>query len=274
MPCITISSLSYASGRTIVHNSATRLGYELIDQEVFQDAARASGLSEAKLLRAFHEAPSFFGVSTAARKRHIAHVSAALAKRLLKDDVIYHGPFGHVLIPGVSHVLKVRVFAQREDRVATKVKRDAGLSVAEAEKALLKEDKQRAALAKQVFGFDDEDTSLFDLLIDTSQVDVDMAVDIIANTVKLQRYQPMTYSVRCLENLELSLRARASLVDLDTEVEVEADNGTVRVRTRVGGGTGKKLAEMRQRIETLDGVKRIEVEALEHRLRRVSGGMG
>jgi cytidylate kinase len=268
---ITISRLSYTSGRAIAHNVATALGYELADQEVFQSASSAWGIPEAKLLRAFQEAPAFFGMSASTRKRLIPLVSAELAAKLLKDDVVYHGPFGHVLVTGVSHVLKVRIFAQLEDRVANRVKRESGLSTAEAERAILHADRQRLQLAKEVFNVDDEDAAPFDLVINTSQVDVDTASDIITGTVKLKRYQPMTYSVRCMENLELSLRARAHLVDLDPNVLVEADNGNVRIRSRGGGWSARKKAtEMRQRTAVLEGVTSVDVEMVEDTLGRMA----
>jgi cytidylate kinase len=242
------------------------LGYELLDREVFREASSVSGIPEDKLLNAFQKAPAFFAMSSAARKRSIAHVSAALAKHLLKDNVVYHGPFGHVLVPGVSHVLKVRIFAQREDRAATKVKRETNLSAADAEKTILREDKQRSTLAKQVFGVDDEDTDLFDLVINTSQVDADTATEIIVNTVKLNRYQPMTYSMRCMERLELALRTRASLVGVDPDVEVQVENGHVRVRTRLRS-EGKQRA-MREKAAALEGVADVEIEVLEDSLSR------
>jgi hypothetical protein len=199
----------------------------------------------------------------------ISLVSAVLAKKLLDDNVVYHGPFGQVLVTGVSHVLKVRIVAQLEDRVANKVKREGGLSAAEAERAILREDRERLQLAKQVFNLDDDDAALFDLVINTSQVDVDTASDIITGTVKLKRYQPMTYSVRCMENFELSARARAHLIDLDPNVLVEADNGKVRIRTRGGGwSTRKKVSEIRQRTANLEGVKSVDVEAVEDTLGR------
>lgn len=271
MSSITISRLSCTSGRAIAHNVATALGYELVDQEVFQSASSRWGIPEAKLLRAFHEAPAFFGMSASTRKRLIPLVSAELAARLLKDDVVYHGPFGHVLVSGVSHVLKVRIFAQLEDRVANKVKREGGLSAAEAERAILHADRQRLQLSKHVFSVEDDDAARFDLVINTSQVDVDTAVDIITGTVKLKRYQPMTYSVRCMENLELSARARAHLIDLDPDIVVEADNGNIRIRTRGGGWSARKKAtEMRQRTATLEGVKSIDVEVVEDTLGRMA----
>ena len=35
----------------------------------------------------------------------------------VKDNVVYHGLAGQFLVAGVSHVLKVRIMAEMEDRV-------------------------------------------------------------------------------------------------------------------------------------------------------------
>ncbi len=269
MPCIMISRLSYSSGKAIAHKAASHLGYECIDQEVFQKAAAESGVSEAKLARAFQEPPSFFGMSPAVRRCSIAHVSAALARRLLGDNVVYHGSFGHLLIPGISHVLKVRIFAPRQDRIATKIKRETGISAGEAERVILRRDKQRIKLARLVFKVDDDDPTPFDLMINTSQMDEDTAVGVISGAVKLKRYQPMTYSLRSMENLELSVRVRAFLTDLDPDVKVQAENGNLRLRSRVGK---KRLAEMRQRVSNLEGVKGVEVDAVEDIFGQLAGG--
>ncbi len=272
MTCILISRLSYTSGRAIAHDAAAKLGYEVIDKEIFQEASVTSGVAESKLLKAFQNPPTLFGMSSSTRKRYVVHVSAALAKRLLKGNVIYQGPFGYPLITGVSHVLKIRIFAQREDRVATMVEREQGLSAAEAEKAILKQDGARAALAKQVFQAEDNDASLFDLMINTSQVDTVSAVEIITNTAKLKRYQPMTYSIRCMENLELCLRVRAHITDVDVDAEVASDGGSVRIRVHGGGGLKKrKLSEIEQRVASLEGVETVRVEMVDDSLGRIAG---
>jgi len=264
MPCIAISRLSFTSGKAIADKVASQLGYECVDREVFQDAAANSGLTEEKAARALQEPPSFFGMSAASRKRAIAHVSAALARRFRAGDVVYRGPFGHLLIPGISHVLKVRIFATREDRIEAKLEREPAVSAEEAERAIVKDDKYRLKLARLVFNADDDDPNLFDLVVNTSQVDVDTAVDIIAGTAKLKRYQPMTYSLRAMEDCELSLRARASLIDLDPDVSAQAENGRLRLRSRIRSAdrAGKRqLAEMRQRASALEGVEDVEMES-------------
>jgi cytidylate kinase len=266
VPCITISRLSYTSGGTIAEKVARSLSYELLSDEVFREASSASDLSEDKLWRAFREPPTFFGMSSATRKRAIAHVSAALAKHFLNDGVVYHGPFGHVIVPGVSHVLKVQIVARREDRVAAKVEREPNLSKEAAEKAISREDTQRSSLEKQIFGVDENSADLFDLVVDTSQMDIESATETIVNTVKLQRYQPMTYSIRCMENLELSLRIRACLAELDPDADVVVENGDVRVRSRVR--TEGKQRAMREKVATLEGVNKVEMEVLEDSLIR------
>jgi cytidylate kinase len=243
----------------VAANVASSLNYEVIDREVFQDASDASGLPADKLLAAFREPPSFFGMSAAMRKQSIAHVSAALVKRLLKDNVVYLGPFGYVLLPGISHVLKVRINAGTKDRVASKMEKT-HLSESDAKKTLLREDKQHASLAKQVFGVNEEDADLFDLVVNTSEVDEDAATEIILKTVKLKRYQPMTYSIQCIENLELSLRARALLVGDDPDVDVQVEDGVLRVRTRVRAD-GKRRA-MREKASALVEAKSVEIQSI------------
>jgi hypothetical protein len=190
---------------------------------------------------------------------------------LLPDNVVFHGPFAHCLVQGISHVLKVRVFAHVQDRVALKVKQEGG-STREAGKAIVATDRARLLLAKLAFGVDDDDPSLFDLVLNTSQVDPETAIGLIAETVGHKRYQPMTYSQKCLENLELSQRARAALVDLDPEVVVQAESGQLRIRTRSAGrGKARRLAQIRERVATLSGVSGVEVETVADLLDHLTG---
>ena len=262
MPIVVISRLSYTSGEAIAQNVASQLGYECIDQEVFQDASQRSQMPLEKIRKAFYGAPSLFGTSLADRKRSIAHVQAALSARFLKDNVVFHGPFGHLLIKGVSHVMTVRILASKEDRIALKVKSE-GCSSKEAEKAISRDDKQRLSMAREVFGADDDDSKSFNLMINTSEVDVDTAVRTIAETVNHERYRPMTYSLQFMKDLELSCRLKASLVDLDPDVAVQARKGDVRIRTKVSGrAKEKRLREIQRRTEGQDGVTVVEIEAV------------
>jgi cytidylate kinase len=59
-----------------------------------------------------------------------------------KDNVVYHGLAGHFFLQDISHVLKVRVIADLEDRVKEELKRE-GISAEEARYILKKDDDER-----------------------------------------------------------------------------------------------------------------------------------
>jgi cytidylate kinase len=262
MATVIVSSLSYTSGEDIARGAASALGYEYVGEDVYEDASRRSGIPLEKIRKALLGAPSLLGRSTSARRRAFAHVQAAVAERLLKEDVVFHGPFGHLLVVGVSHVLTVRVLAPVEDRVSVKMKSE-GCARKEAEKSIAREDALRLSIAGEIFGVSDDDTGRFDLVINTAEADSASSVGIIVETAKQERYKPMTYSIQRMEDIELSCRVRAALVDLDPEVRVEAKKGEVRIRARSSGrSTEKKMGEIRLIAEKQKAVTKVDVEAV------------
>jgi cytidylate kinase len=269
---ISISRLPYTRGEAIARSAAARLGYACINDEVFRDAAQRSGLPQARLESAFRDAPVLFGMSRVTRRICAAHVRAALAAYFIQDNVVYHGPFGAHLIHDVSHLLRVRIHAELEDRIALKQERE-GCAAAEARRAILKQDKMRGALAMALFSASDDEKSLFDLDINTSSTDVDAAVDAIVETIGHRRYQPMTYSVGRLRAEDLSNRVRVSLLDLDPEVEVRSVGGHVTVRLRTGGMLrSRRIRVARERASQVEGVREVKVEIVEDVLDRIVGG--
>ena len=60
MAIITISRGSYSKGKEIAEKVAQQLGYECIARDVLLEATEEFNVPEAKLVRALHDAPSFF----------------------------------------------------------------------------------------------------------------------------------------------------------------------------------------------------------------------
>jgi cytidylate kinase len=264
MPIVIVSQLSNTGGETIVRNAAERLGYSLAGDEVFDEASRRSGIPADKLRKALFDAPSLFGMSPAARRRSAAYVQAAMATRLLEDGVVFHGPYGHVMIEGISHVIKVRIAAPLEYRAASLAERER-CGAKEAEKMLAREDAQRASIADLLFGVDESDPALFNLVIDAAGTDAAAAARLIAETALQERYRPNTYSRKSMADFELTCRIRAALVGLDPDVQVQASQGEVRIRTRTGGrAKEKRIQEIRGIVEAHEGVSKVEIEALTH----------
>lgn len=273
MSIITISRRTYSRGKEIAEKVARLLEYECAGRKVLQAASRDYGVPEEKLYKATHEAPSFLGMTPVARKKYIAYVKAAFAAYMLKDNVVYHGPAGEILIQGVSHLLRVRINADLDDRIALRMERD-GIPEKDARKKILSDDEKHVKLMKWVYGRDDTDASLYDLVINVSQIDVDKAVEIIASTVNHNKFQPMTYSIKMMKNIELSCRVTANLIDIDPDIRVRSEEGKVHIHTKASGRAMKKNASIiKERAMKLPGVVNVEVHMSEDLFERMAGEM-
>lgn len=63
-------------------------------------------LPEIKLIRAIHDAPGILERFSHSKQSYLAYIRAALAQRISNDNVVYHGLAGHVMLKGISGVLK------------------------------------------------------------------------------------------------------------------------------------------------------------------------
>ena len=46
-----------------------------------------------------------------------ALATSILCEKSLNNNIVYHGRTGHLLLPGVDHILKIRVIADMESRI-------------------------------------------------------------------------------------------------------------------------------------------------------------
>jgi len=130
MAIITISRGSYSKGKEVAERVAARLGYDCISREVLLEASKRFNIPEMQLTRAIHDAPSILDRFQHSKQAYIAYIRSALTQQVKKDNIVYHGLAGHLLLKGVPHVLKVRITARLEDRIAAEMSRE---SIAEHE---------------------------------------------------------------------------------------------------------------------------------------------
>ncbi|MDL1963858.1 MAG: cytidylate kinase-like family protein [Deltaproteobacteria bacterium] len=263
MSIITITAGSYSNGKQIAESAAKRLKYEYADSEIILSLVSGEfGVSESDLARVLKEAPSGVGMFSKARPEYIIFIETLLAEYLLKNNIVYYGVVGLSLIKEISHVLKVRIIANLEDRITTgmklyKISRD------KAGKIIKKEDEEQAKWAAAVYDIDLMDPNLYDLAINIGHIksnDVEDAIETIVSTVKHKKFQPMTYSLRCMKNIAISCRVRATLTDIDSKMQVKSDEGTVYIYTRaIKKKAQNKALEMKQKVMKIEGVKHVEV---------------
>ena len=200
MAIITISRGSYHRGREVAEKVAQKLGYECLSRDILLEASEEFNIPEIKLIRAIQDAPSILDRFTRQKEKYVAYIRAALLKHVQKDNVVYHGLFGHFFLQDIPHVLKVRIVADLETRVADEVKRE-GISESKAREVLMKDDEERRKWALQLYGADWWDATLYDLVIHLKTIKVDDAVDLLYHIVQLPGFQTTPESQDAINNL-------------------------------------------------------------------------
>src|SRR3974390_1909295 len=117
MSIITISRGTYHRGREVAEKLAQKLGYACLSREILLEASEEYNIPEIKLIRAIQDAPSILDRLTHQKEKYVAFIRAALLKHVQKDNVVYHGLFGHFFLQGIPHVLKARIVGDLDARV-------------------------------------------------------------------------------------------------------------------------------------------------------------
>jgi len=261
MSIITISRGSYSRGKEVAEKVAKELGYRCLSRdEIIEEASDEFNIPEVKLIQAIRDAPSILDRFTYGKQRFVAYFRATLLDHLRADNAVYHGLAGHFFLKGVSHVLKVRVIADMEQRAKLEMERRGG-SYQEALQSLKKDDEERKRWSRHLYGLDTMDPSLYDLVIHIKKIDVEDAVGLICQAVRSKHFQTTPESKQIMEDLVLSSAVNAALISLKPDIEVSANDGHVFVKTRALVSQRASLSQQITKAATgLPGVKSIEID--------------
>jgi len=259
---ITISTDRYTKGTEIAEKVAQKMGYECVSREVILSAAEKYGVPEMKLMKAIKDTPTILDMFSRERLRYMAYIKAVVADYMVKNDIVYHGLVGHPIIRGVSHVLKVRIIANLEDRIRLEMDHE-NVSEEKARKIITNMDDQQKKWGKAVYGIDVTNPIFYDLIINVGRIwldDTEDAVETIVDTAGHKKFHPNTYSINCLKNIALSCRVKAALIEKDSKVEVKSDKGNVFVYTKTMKRKNQKQGlAFKEEIMKIEGVEHVEV---------------
>jgi cytidylate kinase len=233
MAIITISRGSYSRGKEIAEKVAERLDYY---------------------------APSVLDRFSHGKERYVAFIQQALLEQVQGDNVVYHGLAGHFFLRGVSHVLKVRIIADMEDRVHLEMNRE-GINEKEARRILKKDDEERRHWALSLYGVDTVDSSLYDLVINVAAMEVECAVEIICHIAPSSPcFETTAASQAGLQNLLLAARVRSAVICEWPNARLSAADGVVFIDVEAPLSQENKVREQVMTIaSTVTGVAEVRV---------------
>ncbi len=252
MSIITVSRGSYSRGKEVAEKVGERLGYQVLSREVILEASKEFNVSEIKLVRAIHDAPSILDRIGYKKDKYFAFVRSAILQHFRKDNVVYCGLAGHFFAKDIPHVLKVRIIADLDERIRGEVKRE-GISRKEALHIIKDDDKERRKWSKHLYGIDTWDPSLYDIVIHIRKMTTSDAVDVVCNTVALNTFKTTPESQQAMEDLYIAAEVKATLMDMKPDVDVVASNGIVQVHTAAllieGEGLSRDIEAIAKSVE-------------------------
>ena len=270
MAVIIISSNSLPKAAQIAAETAKALNYRCLGRELLREVGEKYGVSEERLHKTLDELPSLLGVSARAHALYLAYIEEAVVARLSKGKVVCHGLAAQLYVRGVSHVLKVRVLADSREFM-NEIMEERRFSPERAAKELEREEAIRKRWSLDIYRVDETSPSLYDLVINLSRIVPEEAVRMIIEISSHPKYKPMTYSVKCVNDMELASRVRVALLDHFPDVVVQADGVTVVIETAAVPREKEKKAEAIEKLaRSVSGVGHVEVHVANDIIRQAA----
>jgi cytidylate kinase len=264
MAIIAISRGTFSGGEALATRVAERLGYQCLSRETNLEAAsKEYGVPAADLVVAMERRPPFWQRVLGERTAHLTFVRAALCEQAQADNLVYHGLAGHLLLPGIAHVIRVRVIADMDSRIKV-ARAQQELEPAEALAYIDKVDRERRQWVRFLFDVEWDDPNLYDVVLNLSRMGVGTACETVVRLTEGDAFTATTESRRAMENLTLASRVSAKLaVDPrtgDVEMPVVADGGIVTIS---GETRSRDVYEAIDRVaRQVDGVKDVRSQVV------------
>ncbi|MBN2125845.1 MAG: cytidylate kinase family protein [Deltaproteobacteria bacterium] len=240
MAIITISRGTFSGGKALAERLAERLGYPCFSREmILADTAKEYGISVTELTSAMHEPPPFWQQVPGKRIAYLKCFTAALLNRGDGGEFVYHGHAGHLLLGGISHVLRIRVIADAEYRIHAAMEQ-LNTSREEAIAYIEKVDRERNRWMQFLYGLNWGEPTLYDAVLNLERMNIDSVCDVITCFVGLDDFKATAESEKAVKDLTLGTRVWAALAKNEKTkaafVQVVADNGNV----VISGGAGSE----------------------------------
>lgn len=183
MAVITISREFGSSGTEIAKKVAKALNYRFVDKEIIGEVLKEYGLIE------FHEvydaAPTIWPQFDAQDKKHVQMLNRTILACAKMDDVMLLGRGGFVMLHEYLNVVNIRIRAPLQQRVKNIMEITNIDDPVEAEDYVKEQEKIHHRFLQNYYDIRWDDLSLFQMVIDTCCIPVDMAAEWIVQAAHM-----------------------------------------------------------------------------------------
>jgi cytidylate kinase len=236
-----------------------KLGYSYVDKEAIFTAAENYGWLKKSLDKLDERHVGFWERSEADRRNYLTLVEAILTDFARGNNVIIVGRGGNVILQGIRHALRVKLYAPFRVRVKRIAERE-GISEDRAQDVVARSDRERSSYIHYVFDEDWMNPDRYDLTLNAEYFPPEVAIDLLASLSNSPAFRAQPASSEAMEDLALGSKVKAFLV-MDGRVatawlEVRVERG----RAILGGlvETEYERAVAEEIVRGVEGVKQVE----------------
>jgi len=232
MQIICVSKGTHGFGKGLAKSLSEKMGYACVCREDLIEAATAEGIQVGKLEMAMVRGRGFSQRLAQERDHYLAFSRAYICEKALNESIVYHGRTGHLLLPGVRNILRIRAVQDLEFRIKH-VMREMGLEREKALRYINEVDEDRGRWVRSMYGVSVEEAINYDFTVNLQHLGIENASSALVAAAQLPEFQLTPASIRTLEDLYLGSRARMALArderTFAAGVKVRADGGVVTV---------------------------------------------
>jgi cytidylate kinase len=252
MTIVMISNKFQGGGEELAKALAAKTKWPMLNRQELQDEARKLGIKIGRLETSMIKRASMSEKLAREKRLYLAFLTAALCDKAREGDLIYTGRAGHLLLPGVSHRVRVGLTAPMEIRVK-RTAQALNLSTDKAESYLTQLDEDVEKWIRYVHQVDGRDPNTFDLFLNLENMSLSHAADILCQTAELPDFQATAVSMKMIDDLHLASQAKLRLAFDDrthaADLQVRADKGVLTVtypphQEAISGHISKVLADL------------------------------
>jgi cytidylate kinase len=210
MALICVSQGSLSTGREFAEHLARKLDCRLLTRERIVDDAADEGIAVGRLETAVMKRRPLDERLVREKEHFQAFTTMLICQQALEESLVYAGRGGHLLLPGVTHIFRVRVVTDMETRINAVMQR-LRLGREKAKQYIEDVEEDRARWARLLYNVDWHFSGIYDLVVNLEQVGVESATTALCAYAQLPEFVETPASRKALENLLLASRARVAL---------------------------------------------------------------
>jgi cytidylate kinase len=242
VPVILISRGTMSGATLLVQRLAECTGFRCVAREDLVALANRRGELAHQIVERLGDPAQGYEELCELRRPYVILMRAALLELAASDDLIYHGYSGHLLLPPISHFVRIRINAPAALRIRMTMER-LRCTEAEAKAHIARDDEQRVRWARFLYGQDIRDPSHYDLCVNLERLSIVTSTNVLCALKDDEACQATAESAAAVERLLLETRVEAALASdertADIELSAQAAGGCVSI-------TGQYLDDVRR----------------------------